>query len=429
MSAALEQRIAAEHAVMMERFGPALTPTDPRREALQALLARGLPTARQENWRYTNLRPLEKATFVPTAAPGTIAADLLPPAVEGHARLVYVDGLPAPELWADLERHPGISVATLTRASSAAEDEEHGWTAQDGEQFALLNAAFAPVCSRLALDPDTTAGIEILYLHTSPAGYPRLNVQVGRQARLSLIERHLGAPGSAGLIDTAVRVELRDGAVLDHYRLQQAGGGATWLDTLSARIGRDAAYHLYAVQLGALSARSTAHIGLTASGAAVSVNAVSLADGRQVHDSLVVVDHQAPHTRTEENFRGIAGGRSRLAFNGKVNVRAAARGADSAQSLRGLIAGPEAEIDLRPTLEINTDEVRASHGATTGKLDENMLFYLLSRGLAPEQAQRLLKWAFITDTVARIGMPELRRQVQRSLVNHMQDAGALKELL
>jgi Fe-S cluster assembly protein SufD len=144
---------------------------------------------------------------------------------------------------------------------------------------------------------------------------------------------------------------------------------------------------------------------------------------------MIVVDHKATHTRTEENFRGIAGGRARIGFNGLIIVRDSAHHADSAQSLKGLIAGNEAEIDLRPQLEIHTDEVRCSHGATTGKLDDAMLFYLLTRGITPEVAQRLLKWAFITDVVAKIDVPALRTHVQRSLASHMQDAQSLEELL
>jgi len=140
------------------------------------------------------------------------------------------------------------------------------------------------------------------------------------------------------------------------------------------------------------------------------------------------VEHAAPHARSRQSFRGIAGGRSRVAFNSKVVVREGAHGTDSYQSLRGLLAGAEAEIDVRPQLEIYTDDVRCAHGATAGKLDEAMLFYLLSRGLDPETAQRLLKWAFLEDVVAKIAVPELRRQIEASLAGQMNDPTALEAL-
>jgi Fe-S cluster assembly protein SufD len=226
-----------------------------------------------------------------------------------------------------------------------------------------------------------------------------------------------------------VRVEVADGAALNHYRLQEVGAAATWTDTLRATIARDASYHLHLLQVGALSARTTADIQLAGPAARTRVDTVALADAQQVHDHMIVVEHQAAHTRTEENFRGIAGGRARIGFNGMIIVRAGAAHADSAQSLKGLLAGNDAEIDLRPQLQIHTDEVRCSHGATTGKLDDTMLFYLLTRGIEPEVAQRLLKWAFITDVVAHIDVPALRTYVQRSLASHMQDARSLEDLL
>jgi len=168
---------------------------------------------------------------------------------------------------------------------------------------------------------------------------------------------------------------------------------------------------------------------MAGAGSQLSFSAAALGDRQQVQDHFALVEHLAPRARTEQTFRGIASGRARVAFNGKIAVRECAAGTDSRQSLRGLLAGPEAEIDVRPQLEIYTDDVRCSHGATAGKLDADMLFYLLSRGLAPEVAQRLLKWAFLEDVVSRIELPELRRQIERGLAGQMAEADSLKELL
>ena len=154
---------------------------------------------------------------------------------------------------------------------------------------------------------------------------------------------------------------------------------------------------------------------------------VALGDGPQVQDACARIEHAAGATRTKHTFRGIAAGRARVACNSQVRVAAGAVGADSRQSLRGLLAGPEAEIDLRPQLEIHTDEVRCSHGATAGKLDDNMLFYLLSRGLEPEVAQRLLKWAFLEDVVAKIEVAELRRQIEQRLAQQLPEPAARAE--
>ncbi len=183
------------------------------------------------------------------------------------------------------------------------------------------------------------------------------------------------------------------------------------------------------MSVGALSARSTSHIELVGSGAEAAVHVVSLADGLQVHDGFALIEHIAPNTKSDQSVRGIAAGRSRVAFNSKVVVREHAKSTDSKQSLRGLLAGDQAEIDVRPQLEIYTDDVRCNHGATAGKLDDNMLFYLLSRGIERDIAQQLLKWAFLEDVVSRIAVPELRKHIEQSLAGQMKETAALKELL
>jgi Fe-S cluster assembly protein SufD len=418
MTSPLLTRIAADHAAALSAQPATPRSLTHRRDALRNLLDRGLPTGRDENWRYANLRPLEKASFAPgTATAGPVD---LPATIEGFARFVFVDGGFAPHL-----SHPlGASgAATVTRLQ--------GELPTNDQAFALLNEAFATDGADIQVGANGTAtDIEVLFVSTSThAAYPRLNVHLAPNARLRLIERHVGAVSAAHYINSVARMEVAAGAALSHYRLQETDPAATWTDTVRASVARDARYELHLLQIGALAARSSVDIQLAGPGAYTRIDTVSLADGQQVHDNMIVVDHQAPQTRTEENFRGIAGGRARIAFNGMIIVRDTARNADSAQSLKGLIAGNDAEIDLRPQLEIHTDEVRCSHGATTGKLDDAMLFYLLTRGITPEVAQRLLKWAFITDVVAKIDVPALRVHVQRSLASHMQDAQSLEELL
>ena len=420
MSSPLLNRIAAEHAAALAVQQPDPGALAHRRDALQSLLARGLPTGRDENWRYANLRALEKANFTPGASAEAVSAADLPAHIEGFARFVFVDGRFAPQLSASAA---AMGTATLTRLL--------GELPTNDQAFALLNEAFATDGADIQVAANgPPVDIEVLFYSASAAAaYPRLRVRLAPNARLRLIERHVGAVATAQFINSAVHIEIAAGASCSHYRLQETGAATTWTDTLRAAVCSDASYHLHLLQVGALSARSSVDIELAGPAARTQIDTVSLADGQQVHDTMVVVDHRCAHTRTRENFRGIAGGRARIGFNGLIIVRDSAHHADSAQSLKGLIAGSDAEIDLRPQLEIHTDEVRCSHGATTGKLDEAMLFYLLTRGIEPQVAQRLLKWAFITDVVANIDVPALRTHVQRSLASHMQDAQSLEELL
>jgi Fe-S cluster assembly protein SufD len=238
----------------------------------------------------------------------------------------------------------------------------------------------------------------------------------------------VSAGSEANFVNGVVNIEVGRGAHVNHYRVQQMGSRSIWFDTLTATLAEDAKYQLHSVGLGALSARSTIELRLAGERAEVGIYAASVADRQQNQDTFVLVDHRVPRARSNQIFRGVAASRSRVAFNGKVVVRKEATGTDSQQSLRGLLAGPEAEIDVRPQLEIYTDDVKCSHGATAGKLDDNMLFYLLSRGLDPDTAQQLLKWAFLEDVVSRIEVPELRRQIETSLAGHLHETAVLKEL-
>jgi len=414
----LTARIAAELAA-------AHTAGDPTRQgALQTLLDRGLPTSRDENWKYVNLRPLEKVRFVPLSADGSprpaISVGDLPAAV-GKSRYVYVDGVFDASLSTPTSL-PGVTVASLAVGGGGTNDSVlHG-----DLRFALLNEAFATDGAQIhvARGTDCAICVELVFIATTDAkagaSYPRINFKVDANARVGLIERHISIGSDANFINCAVDVEVARDAIVQHYRVQQTGARALWFDTLTAKLAQNAKYQVHMVNLGALSARSTVHVKHVGERAEVGVFAASVGGKNQVHDTFALVEHIAPNARTDQSFRGIAGGRARVAFNGMIVVRRGAHGTDSSQSLRGLLAGTDAEIDVRPQLEIYTDDVKCNHGATAGKLDDNMLFYLLSRGLDRETALRLLKWAFLEDVVSKIAVPELRQQIEESLAGRLE---------
>jgi Fe-S cluster assembly protein SufD len=468
MSAALSKRVLDEYAEVRDSLPAGVVSHERRHEAIQALAARGLPTTRDENWRYTNLRPLERARFAPVATPPITApvaapglplpsASDLPAKLAGFARYTFVDGTFVPELSAPIE-HAAVIVRSLRRgtersyerpgtpASGSSHDEARSATISrlphtlpalstlPEARLALLNEAFATDMAVIHVSGAAAElpRVELVFVAVSGAdsgaSYPRVQVALDPGSRLMLIERHVSVGGGANFVNAAVHVDIGRGAHLTHYRLQQTGARSTWLDTLSAVLAADARYGLLAINTGGLSARSTTHVKMAGPGAELTLSVAALGDRQQVQDNFALVEHIAPRARTEQTFRGISSGRARVAFNGKIAVHEAAAGTDSRQSLRGLLAG-EAEIDVRPQLEIYTDDVRCSHGATAGKLDDNMLFYLLSRGLSPEVAQRLLKWAFLEDVVSKIELPELRRQIEHDLAGQMAEAASLKELL
>jgi len=432
MSSSLATRIAEEFAAATPQHG------EQRRRAMLALAERGLPTSRDENWKYVNLRPLEKVRFAPPAAESAPAPGLqgLPVPVARSARYTFVDGRFVPAL-STPESHAGVHVESMKSSEgpvlsgSAFDDSE----LTPDLRFVLLNTAFATDGAAIRIDPETDCPtcIELVFLATvdskAGASYPRVSVKVGTGSRVGLIERHVSAGSDSNFINSAVQVELARDARAHHYRIQQTGSRALWFDSLTAKLAENAQYQLHSVSLGGLSARSTVHVQLAGERSEVGLFGVSVGEKNQVHDTYAVVEHIAPNARTEQSFRGISGGRARVAFNGKIVVRKGANGTDSRQSLRGLLAGKDAEIDVRPQLEIYTDDVKCNHGATAGKLDDNMLFYLLSRGLDRETAQRLLKWAFLEDVVARIDVPELRRQIEQSLAGQLNETASLRELI
>ncbi len=470
MAASLATRIAEQHAAAAASLPGDVVSRERRQRAIETLAVEGLPTTRDENWKYANLRPLDKVRFAPRVGAGAAKAGStpsvtladLPAAVEGYSRYVFVDGVFVAALSAAVGKN-GITVSTHRDALGAAASASLstptatvavtaapaaqlraadiparaevgvGAPAKNDARFALLNDAFATdgATIKVAAGTDCPTCIELVFVaqveSQAASSYPRVELHVEAGARVGLIERHVSVDSGANFVNAAVRVDIARGATVNHYLVQESGAKAVWFNTLSAVLAQDAVYKLHAVSVGGLSARSTINVKLAGERADASISMASLGDRQQIQDAFVLVEHVAPRARSTQTFRGISAGRARVAFNGMVVVRKDAQGTDSQQSLRGLLAGPDAEIDVRPQLEIYTDDVRCAHGATAGKLDDNMLFYLLSRGIDPATAQRLLKWAFLEDVVAKIEVPELRRQIERSLAGQMQED--MKELL
>ena len=396
-----------------------------RRAALTALTGAGLPTSRDENWKYANLRALERLRFDPPAAtPGPQALAGLPTPIDDFSRYVFLDGRFAPALSSDAR----VAFADLASAQARGARAQRGTE----QRFALLNDAFATDGALLRLAPGQRQRLEVIFVASAAASagasYPRLELCLEPEAQLELIERHVSATPEGSFVNSVLDVQLAHGAQLRHYRLQGLSGESTLFDTLSANLSTRASYQLHAVSTGARAARSTQSIQLAGEHAELAMASVALGHLQQVQDTFALVEHRAPRARTQQLYRGIAAGRARVAFNGKIVVAPGAVGTDSQQSLRGLLAGADAEIDVRPQLEIYTDDVRCSHGATAGKLDENMLFYLLARGLERDTAQRLLKWAFLADAFARIEVPQLRHQIEEHLAQVLKDR-TLQELL
>jgi Fe-S cluster assembly protein SufD len=394
-----------------------------------------LPTNKDENWRYANLRPLAKAKVDAVAAdPAPQAAIVLPAALPSYERWVFVDGRFA----ANLSSPAPDSCATLLNARDAGEEFSamlDASLATEGADFSLarLNGARGDQVLHIAPPDGATANIELTFVARAGAqtgtSYPRVQVHAGRGAHLRIVERHLSAGGADSVINSAFDLALRADATIDHCRLQNLADAASGFDTLIAHVGERATYRLRSIALGALTSRSTILVKLAGRAARCEFTAGSIANGIQTHDVFAEIEHSNADTVTRELYRGIATDRGKLGFNGKMIVRESAPGADSDQSLKTLLTGTGAEASVRPQLEIYTDKVRAKHGATTGKLDDQMLFYLLSRGIERRTAQTLLQWAFIEDAISRMDCLPLRTEIEQLVAAQLNEVSALEGLL
>lgn len=389
-----------------------------------------LPSNRDEHWKYAALRALASARLEAFDATrgaevvdaATLAA-ALPPRIEGYRRIVLVDGLHSPALSDALPQ--GMRVQST---ASVATSFERSFDDLVDRRFAALNAREAREELRIDIGRSGELDLELLFVCASAAtagtSHPRVRITVGDGARLSLLERQLSATTEATVGNLVGGLQLGRDAQARIVRTQFLGARAQWLETLDYLLEANARCELVHVAQGAAASRTTAFVEHVGRGAQLTWSTAALGDGSQVHDQYVRVNHAAPDANTVQHYRGIAAGRARLAFNGHMQVAAGTSGCSSDQSLRCLLAGTEAEADVRPQLEIHTDAVRATHGATVGKLDADMKFYLASRGIEPEIADALLKWAFVSDVLAHVEPVALRRDIEARLALRLPDAGA-----
>jgi Fe-S cluster assembly protein SufD len=310
---------------------------------------------------------------------------------------------------------PGTAAEVAATAPTAA-DPAAGLL-----RFGLLAEALAP--APLAFELGGEGALELLLVGSSGdvARYATLQLQLLPGARWQLAERHLGDTGTHGLACQSLQLALGQGASLRHQRLLALGGSGLQLDTVSAQLGPEAHYLQRCMIAGAGTVRSSQSLRLAGHGARLDWQGLAVGSGREVRDVSLALRHEAPDTVSSQLFRGIADGRARIACTADAHVAASAPGTRLAQSLRGLLDGEGAEVDLRPRLTILTDAVQASHGATTGRLDADLLFYLLARGLGAVEARALLKWAFLGEVFAGCEPAALRTAAEHVIAAQLRE--------
>lgn len=380
-----------------------------RQAALSRFLELGIPTQRDERWKYTNLRRFESRSFAPAdAAP--VAPDVSRWLNGVTQRIVFVDGHFIPGLSSNSAQPPGVTVITLGQWLKHNPNEVAAFVTQAGTDassaFENLNAAFTDDGVVIEIAPDAKLDAPLYILHqwqtSGRMSNPRIIVRACRNSRCTLIEHYLGANDVEAFTNTVVTIDAHAGAQIEHYRLQHESTKTFHVSTIRTKLADNARYSNHEIALGGTLGRSEITTLLEGSGSDVKLRGLFSASGTQHLDNYTRIEHIAPHTTSEEEYRGIADDRARGVFNGKVKVHPNAQRIDAKQLSRNLLLSPTAEIDTKPELEIYANDVKCSHGATTGQLDASALFYLRSRGLDATEARMLLIRAFaesILDTI------------------------------
>ena len=402
---------------------------DRRRAGLAAFAAAGFPTRRDEDWKYTDLKLVARRAFgTPVAALPAL------PAIEGldGPTLVFFNG----RLAASHDLPAGVTVLSLAAALAADHPACREWLGAVADpsrhRFAALSTALFSDGALLDLAPGAELAQPLRLVFLAGGGEapaldcPRVLVRAGANSRATLIE-HYGPADGESLSLAVTEVVAGPGSRLEHYRLQESSLQAFHLGVLAARLERDATLVSHNLSFGGRIARLDLDAALVEPGAHVEMNGLYVPRDKQHADSHTRVDHAVPRTSSDQLYRGVLSGKSRAVFNGKAIVHAGAAGTDAQQSNANLLLSPEAEVDTKPELEIYADDVKCSHGATTGQLDANALFYLRSRGVDAETARSLLTFAFADAVLARMPLAAVRRHAEQLVVGQLPDADRIRE--
>ncbi len=399
-----------------------------RRRAFDRFNTLGFPTTRDEDWHFTSVTPIAERTFRSVKAPATTLAlgDIEPYLVDtAWHRLVFVNGRLEPSLSQFAELPANVQISPLSEALR----EEPEWVGKhlgaladfDRAAFTALNTAFMQdgVVIRIPRGEVVETPLHIVHVvdpHADGAAlHPRLLVVTESQARVSLVESFVGLGGASYLTNGVAEIVIGDGARVDHYKVQREGTDAFHVDTTQVTQGRDSIYHSFSYASGAALSRTNIYTKLLGTGGEARLNGLYVVDGAQHADHQTFVEHIAESCASRELYAGILDGSSHGVFNGKVFVDPAAQKTDGKQTNKALLLSPQARVDTKPQLEIFADDVKCTHGATIGRLDDNALFYLKSRGIGADNAKALLTYAFAAEPLETIEIDALRLELERQV--------------
>lgn len=401
-----------------------------RRAAIESFVRLGFPTQRLEDWKFTNLSALTGAPFERARRPSDMDAleEQISTLPYARNRLVFLDGFYAPHLSANPRE--SLIVSSLREAfnqhESMAEQHLARYADHQRHSFIALNTAFfgdgawVYVPGRAQLEEP----IHLVYVSTTPSRrqvcHPRSLVFLEKRSQASLIETYIGpanlTAGNAGFTNAVTEIILGEESILDHYKIQSESGTTFHLATVQVKQDPASVFRSHVFSFGAALARTEVNTVL-AQGSDCTLNGFYVVSGSQHVDIRTSIDHAEPHGTSHELYKGILAGRSSAVFNGKIIVRKDAQKTDAKQTNRNLVLSESATLNTKPELQIRADDVRCTHGATIGQLDQDSLFYLRSRGIGRKEAREILIAAFAREVIDNVRPDALRNDLEGILAS------------
>src|SRR5690348_12590655 len=427
---------------------------DLRAEAFARFCEVGLPTTRDEDWRFTNISAIAQTQFrlaAKTEVAKNSVADLR--ATEAACQLVFVNGHFVPELSA-LEKLPkGVTVnglaAEIAQKSAHVENHLGRYLNIQRDAFSALNTAFAEDGAFVHVHRGTVVEqpIYLLFIsqvstargsdgvthplpQTVPTDAPTMNhprnlFVIEEESQVAIIEDYVSIGDTAGsLCNTATELVAKDGAIVSHYMIEREHKQSFNISTLRIEQGRNANVASHSVLLGGGIVRNNVHPVLAGEGSECLINGLFVGNGKQHLDNYMLVEHAQPHCSSRQFYNGILDDSSHGVFHGRIIVHKDAQKTDAKQTNRNLLLSDNAQIDTKPQLEIYADDVKCTHGATIGQIEENALFYLRSRGIDETSARKLLLMAFASECLDRMREDSVRSGIEKLLNNLRFSSGA-----
>jgi Fe-S cluster assembly protein SufD len=397
-----------------------------RLDALARAQALNFPSARHDDWRFTDLSPLFQHGFQPVDSFARLTlTDIEKFLIPGAIRLVFVDGCYAAELSDLTQTDKGVTVASLAdRIGDQLVESNFGrYAPYTQDAFVALNTNFFEDGGWVHVAREVSAPIHLLHVATrreAPSAiYPRCMVVMESSSRATVVEDYVGLNDGIYFSNAVTEVVLKEQAQLQHVRVQREEKNAFHVGHCSVVAGRDSIYAATSLASGARVSRHTLHVTQQGEGAEIRLDGLALVSARQIADTHTLIDHAAPSGKSIQLHKCIADESAHAVFSGKIMVHVGAAGTDSAQTSRNLLLSDKAHIDTQPQLEIFNDDVSCKHGATIGQIDADALFFLKSRGLTEERARNLLTHAFAAEIIVKIPVPSLVKSLSKMILERM----------